>query len=411
MNTNTIVQPAFVVLEKGNVTSPRGFQAGGLHAGIKKKRKDIALLVSEVPAAAAGVFTTNQVRAACVTHNEKQLKQNPYLQAIIANSGNANACTGQQGLLDNQAMQAHTAAALGLPQNAVATASTGVIGVQMPMDALKEGITAVAKQLSVAGAADFSEAILTTDTCTKEVAVILEIDGKKVTIGGVAKGSGMIHPNMATMLAFVTSDAAVEPGALQRLLSRTTDQTYNRITVDGDTSTNDMVLVMANGLAGNESLNEQHSQWEQFATAFRYVSETLAKMIARDGEGATKLIEVHVNGAATEKVATAIAKSIIGSSLVKTAVYGADANWGRILAAGGYAGVPFDPSRVDIWLGNIQVAASGMGIPFDEDGAKEYLLGDPVAITVDLKQGNTSSTAYGCDLTYDYVRINASYRT
>ena len=243
------------------------------------------------------------------------------------------------------------------------------------------------------------------------MAVELEIDGKTVTIGGVAKGSGMIHPNMATMLAFVTSDAAVEPGALQRLLSRTTDQTYNRITVDGDTSTNDMVLVMANGLAENNELNEQHPQWEPFAKAFRYVSETLAKMIARDGEGATKLIEVHVGGAATEKVATTIAKSIIGSSLVKTAVYGADANWGRILAAVGYAGVPFDPSRVEIWLGKIQVAANGIGIAFDEEAAKEYLLGDPVAITVDLKQGNASSTAYGCDLTYDYVRINASYRT
>jgi glutamate N-acetyltransferase / amino-acid N-acetyltransferase len=402
---------AFTVLENGNVTSPQGFKASGLHAGIKKKRKDVGLLHSEVPAAAAGVFTTNLVRAACVTQNEAQLAATPFLQGIIVNSGNANACTGLQGDLDAQQMRLEAAKSLGISEDLVAIASTGVIGVPMPMEPLTNGIHQAAESLTVEGGDDFAQAILTTDTGKKTVAVQLVIDGQIVTIGGVAKGSGMIHPNMATMLAFVTTDAAVEPAALKSLLSRTTDQTYNRITVDGDTSTNDMVLVLANGLANNAVLTAEHPQWDDFVAAFRHVSEKLAKDIARDGEGATKLIEVEVNGAATEAIAATIAKSIIGSSLVKTAVYGADANWGRILAAAGYSGAPFDPQKVDIWLGCIQVAAGGMGLLFDEEAAKEYLLGDPVKITVDLHSGDATATAYGCDLTYDYVRINASYRT
>jgi len=400
-----------MVVEQGGVTTPLGFLAGGLHAGIKKKRKDVGLLQSIVPAAAAGVFTLNKVRAACVTQNEQQLLLSGRLQAIVVNSGNANACTGRQGDLDAQEMRAHTAKALGLQEELVAVASTGVIGVQMPMDALRAGITACAEVLAMEGSGDFAQAILTTDTCTKETAVQVVVDGQTVTIGGVAKGSGMIHPNMATMLAFVTTDAAVEPGALKRLLARTTDQTYNRITVDGDTSTNDMVLVMANGLAGNDLLEETHPDWQLFADAFRYVSEKLAKDIARDGEGATKLVEVIVKGAATEAKAGIIAKSIVGSSLVKTAVFGADANWGRILAAAGYSGEDFNPALVDIRLGDIQVAQGGMGLPFDEEAAKEVLAGDPVTITVHLNEGAESATAYGCDLTYDYVRINASYRT
>ncbi|ASS77281.1 bifunctional ornithine acetyltransferase/N-acetylglutamate synthase [Tumebacillus algifaecis] len=406
-----VTNAAFTLLAEGTVTTPRGFQAAGLHAGIKRKKKDVGLLVSAVPAAAAGVFTLNAVRAACVTQNEQQLQALPYLQAIIVNSGNANACTGAKGDADAKEMQQHTAAKLGLPAHAVAIASTGVIGVQMPMEALKAGIEQAAAGLSELGGDEFAEAMLTTDTFTKQVAVQLTIDGQTVTIGGAAKGSGMIHPNMATMLAFVTTDAKVEPSALQSLLSRTTDQTYNRITVDGDTSTNDMVLVMANGLAQNQSLDETHPDWFAFVEAFRYVSEKLAKDIARDGEGATKLVQVAVNGAVSELVATQIAKKVVGSSLVKTAVFGADANWGRILAAIGYAGVPFDPARVDIWLGEVQVAAQGMGLNFDEAAAKAHLLGDTVQITIDLNMGDAASTAYGCDLTYDYVRINASYRT
>lgn len=401
----------YTVLPDGTITLPRGFKAAGLHAGIKKKRKDVGLLVSEVPAAAAGVFTLNTVRAACVTQNERQLKSNPHLQAIVVNSGNANACTGRQGDADALEMRACTAELLNLPVESVAIASTGVIGMPMPMAALKQGITSASESLSEQGGLDFAEAILTTDTCTKTVAVQVEIDSKLVTLFGVAKGSGMIHPNMATMLAFVATDANIDPIALQKLLGKTTDRTYNCITVDGDTSTNDMVLVMANGMADNKTLTEDHPEWDSFAEAFHYASEQLAKEIARDGEGATKLVEVLVKGAVSELSATGIAKSIVGSSLVKTAVFGADANWGRILAAVGYSGVPFDPERVDIWLGSVQVAADGMGLAFDEEAAKSQLLTDTVTITVDLKLGDAGATAYGCDLTYDYVRINASYRT
>ncbi|WP_132946889.1 bifunctional glutamate N-acetyltransferase/amino-acid acetyltransferase ArgJ [Tumebacillus sp. BK434] len=406
-----IKQAAYTVLAEGSVTTPLGFQASGLHAGIKRKKKDVGLLLSTVPAAAAGVFTLNAVRAACVTQNEQQLQALPYLQAIIVNSGNANACTGVQGDADAQEMQRHTAQALGLPAHAVAIASTGVIGVPMPMEALKQGITQAAAGVSAEGGEAFAEAMLTTDTCTKQIAVQLTIDGKTVTIGGVAKGSGMIHPNMATMLAFVTTDAKVDPAALQTLLRQTTDQTYNCITVDGDTSTNDMVLVLANGLADNQTLTPEHPEWSEFAAAFRHVSEKLAKDIARDGEGATKLVEVQVNGAVSTSLAVQAAKKVVGSSLVKTAVFGADANWGRILAAVGYSGIPFDPARVNIWLGDVQVAQNGMGLLFDEAAAKAHLQGDTVQITVDLNLGDATATAYGCDLTYDYVRINASYRT
>ncbi|ARU63841.1 bifunctional ornithine acetyltransferase/N-acetylglutamate synthase [Tumebacillus avium] len=406
-----VKKAAYTVLPKGSVTAPLGYQAAGLHAGIKRKKKDVGLLLSTVPAAAAGVFTMNTVRAACVTQNEQQLQAMPYLQAIVVNSGNANACTGAQGDADAKAMQSHTAAELGLPSHAVAIASTGVIGVPMPMETLKQGITQAAGGVSEAGGDDFSEAMLTTDTCLKQIAVQLTIDGKTVTIGGAAKGSGMIHPNMATMLAFVTTDAKVDPAALQTLLRQTTDQTYNCITVDGDTSTNDMVLVLANGLADNHTLTPAHPDWADFAAAFRHVSEKLAKDIARDGEGATKLVEVHVKGAVSVSVATQAAKKVVGSSLVKTAVFGADANWGRILAAVGYSGIPFDAGRVNIWLGDVPVAQNGMGLSFDEEAAKAHLLGDTVQITVDLNLGDASATAYGCDLTYDYVRINASYRT
>ncbi|PWK09574.1 bifunctional glutamate N-acetyltransferase/amino-acid acetyltransferase ArgJ [Tumebacillus permanentifrigoris] len=407
----TIEKTTCTVLSAGGVTTAQGFKATGLHSGIKKKRKDLGLLVSAVPAVAAGVFTTNLVRAACVTQNEAQLLAQPYLQAIVVNSGNANACTGVQGDQDAKTMRAETAKALGLADDAVAIASTGVIGVPLPMAPLLAGIGQAATTLAQAGGDFFAEAMLTTDTGKKEVAVQLLLDGVTVTIGGAAKGSGMIHPNMATMLAFVTTDAAVEPAALKRLLSRTTDQTYNRITVDGDTSTNDMVLVLANGMAGNDTLDETHPQWTEFADAFRYVSEKLAKDIARDGEGATKLLEVVVNSAPTEGIASVIAKSVIGSSLVKTAVFGADANWGRILAAAGYSGAQFDPNLLDIYIGSVQVAQNGMGLVFDEETAREYLLGDHVVLTVNLNQGEETASAYGCDLTYDYVRINASYRT
>ncbi|MGZ4135109.1 MAG: bifunctional ornithine acetyltransferase/N-acetylglutamate synthase, partial [Tumebacillaceae bacterium] len=272
----TLEKAIYNVLPAGGVTAPRGFKAAGLHAGIKRKRLDVGLLYSEVPAAAAGVFTTSLVRAACVDQNEEQLKALPYLQAILVNSGNANACTGMQGAQDALEMRNRAARALGVCKEAVAIASTGVIGVPLPMEKLNNGIAQVAQQLNLMGGDDFARAILTTDTFVKEIAMQLTIDDKLITIGGVAKGSGMIHPNMATMLAFVTTEAAIEPAALKRLLGNVTDRTYNRITVDGDTSTNDMVLVMANGLAGNDVLSEAHPQWNEFAEAFRFASEKLA---------------------------------------------------------------------------------------------------------------------------------------
>lgn len=404
-------QTTYTVLTQGGITSAKGFSATGIYAGIKKKKNDLALLYSEVPATAAGVFTTNLVRAACVEHNQQQLASFPQLQAIVVNSGNANACTGEQGEQDDLAMRQHTAKLLTLSDKQVAVASTGVIGVPLPMQQVISGIEQAVPTLSTEGGERFAEAILTTDTRKKEIALQLEIDGKTVTIGGAAKGSGMIHPNMATMLAFVTTDANISARALKGLLASVTDLTYNCITVDGDTSTNDMVLVMANGLAENQPLDENHPQWLDFVQSFTFVCEYLAKEIARDGEGATKLIEVEVENAPTQEIAIRVAKSVVGSSLVKTAVYGADANWGRILCAAGYSGAKFDIEKLTIFIGEVQVFAQGMPIKFDEELAKQQLLAEEVVLRIDMQQGNACAKAYGCDLTYDYVRINASYRT
>ncbi|MEG6588998.1 bifunctional glutamate N-acetyltransferase/amino-acid acetyltransferase ArgJ, partial [Paenibacillus barengoltzii] len=287
------------------------------------------------------------------------------------------------------------------------------IGELLPMDRVHAGIAGLPAALAAngEGAEQFCQAILTTDLVKKEVCVKLDVDGREVTIAGAAKGSGMIHPNMATMLAFVTTDAAIEPQALQSLLGQTTDVTFNMITVDGDTSTNDMLLAMASGLAGNRELSPGHADWDAFAAAFRHVCETLAKAIARDGEGATRLVEVTVQGAVSDHSARAIAKTIVGSSLVKSAVFGADANWGRIIAAVGRAGEPVNPETVDIKLGDIVVLEGSRPVPFDEDAALAYLKGDTVNISVDLHNGQGEATAWGCDLTYDYVRINAAYRT
>ncbi|UOF92766.1 bifunctional glutamate N-acetyltransferase/amino-acid acetyltransferase ArgJ [Fodinisporobacter ferrooxydans] len=392
------------------ITAAKGFRAVGVHAGIKKEHLDLGIVVSDVPAAAAGVFTLNRVRAACVQLNESVV-QNGILQAIVVNSGNANACTGAKGWEDAQTMQAVTADQLGIPAAHVAVASTGVIGVELPMEQVQTGIKAACREAAVEGFETFAKAITTTDTCLKQYQATVNIEGKQVTIGGAVKGSGMIHPNMATMLGFLTTDAAVGAADLQQLLRDVTNESFNMITVDGDTSTNDMVLVMANGQAGTSLLSPEHPDWPVFAQAFQDVAVYLAKSIARDGEGATKLVEARVHGAKSVEDARKIAKAIIGSNLVKTAVYGADANWGRILCAVGYAGVDIVQESVDIWLGNIPVAKKGMGIPFDEEAAKEYLLGDPVVIKVDLGLGEAAATAYGCDLTYDYVKINASYRS
>lgn len=402
------------IVPEGTITSPKGFRCGSVAAGLRKKnRKDLGILVSDVPAVAAGVYTTNRVQAAPLKLTERTIKHGRRLQAVVCNSGNANACTGEQGTHDAQTMQGWLAAGLGISPSLIGVCSTGVIGQYLPMDVIDKGIrNAVAKLGASPEAGEgFCQAILTTDTVKKTACVSFTVNGQPVILAGCAKGSGMIHPNMATMMGFVCTDAAVDERALQRLLRDVTEKSFNRITVDGDTSTNDLVIAMANGLAGNTALDETHPDWLTFTAAFTYVCQSLAKQIARDGEGATKLIEVQVRQAATDTEAAQVAKAIIGSSLVKSAIFGTDANWGRILAAAGYSGAAIDPDTVDIFLGEIQVARDGMGIPFDEDAAKAYLEQEIIQIHVHLKQGEAEALAWGCDLTYDYVRINARYRT
>jgi len=406
--------PSYTVVEGGSIITPRGFQAAGLHCGLKKtERNDIGAIVCEVPAAAAAVYTTNIFQAAPLQTTRESLA-NGVLRAVIVNSGNANACTGKQGDADAYEMRALAAESFGVDADDVAVASTGVIGENLKMDRVRDGIARLSGALrsDADGGEQFSQSILTTDLVKKELCVTVQIDGKPVVIAGAAKGSGMIHPNMATMLAFVTTDAKIGSEDLHKLLRRTTDDTFNMITVDGDTSTNDMLVAMASGLSDQKKeLNEQHKDWTAFAEAFAAVCEHLAKAISRDGEGATKLVEVTVTGAESTDSARAIAKTVIGSSLVKTAVYGADANWGRIIAAVGRAGVPVNPYTVDIKLGDIVVLTASQPVKFDEDIALEYLKGDDVLITVELNMGSEKATAWGCDLTYDYVRINAAYRT
>ena len=405
---------SYKVVPDGSITTPQGFRAGGLHCGLKKTtRHDLGAIVCEVPASAAGVYTTNVFQAAPLLVTRESIGKEGKLRAVLVNSGNANACTGKQGEADAYKMRDSFADSIGVPAHHVAVASTGVIGELLKMDRVLEGIVRMPARLNGGknGADDFSQAILTTDLVEKTVCVSVEIDGRTVHVAGAAKGSGMIHPNMATMLGFVTTDAAIGNESLQYLLRHATDLSFNMITVDGDTSTNDMLVAMASGLAGNEALTQRHPDWSKFSDALRYVCEVLAKAIARDGEGATKLIEVRVRGALTDESARAIAKTVIGSSLVKSAVFGADANWGRIIAAVGRAGQPVNPETVDIRLGDIAVLEQSRPIPFDEERALEYLKGSTVQIHVDLHYGEGEATGWGCDLTYDYVRINAAYRT
>ena len=355
----------------------------------------------------------NAFQAAPIQVTRDSINSDGKLRAVLVNSGNANACTGTQGEADAYEMRSRFAESIRVAAEQVAVASTGVIGELLKMDKVREGIDALpAKLESDRAAADgFCQAILTTDLVQKMVCVSVEIDGQLVHVAGASKGSGMIHPNMATMLGFVTTDAAIGSEALQQLLREVTNYTFNMITVDGDTSTNDMLVAMASGLAGNNELNPQHEGWSAFAAALRYVCEVLAKAIARDGEGATKLVEVQVTGAVSENSARAIAKTIVGSSLVKSAVFGADANWGRIIAAVGRAGEPVNVNTVDISLGSIITLEQSKPVAFDEEAALEYLKGDTVVIHVDLHMEDGAATAWGCDLTYDYVRINAAYRT
>lgn len=404
----------FTVVENGSVTMPQGFTAGGLHCGLKKtERNDLGAIVCEVPAAAAAVYTTNVFQAAPIKVTRESIASKGTLRAMLVNSGNANACTGDQGEADAFEMRNSFAAAIGVDADQVAVASTGVIGELLKMDKVLSGIEKLPALLNGndQGAEEFSQAILTTDLVKKTICVELEIDGKKVKVAGAAKGSGMIHPNMATMLGFVTTDANIGSEALHSLLREATNHSFNMITVDGDTSTNDMLVAMASGLAGNAELTNAHPAWEAFKSALTHVCIVLAKAIARDGEGATKLVEVRVNGATNDFAAQAIAKTVIGSSLVKSAVFGADANWGRIIAAVGRAGQPVDPNTVDIALGSIVTLEQSRPVAFDEDEALEYLKGDTVVISVNLNMENGSAVAWGCDLTYDYVRINAAYRT
>ncbi|TCZ76863.1 bifunctional glutamate N-acetyltransferase/amino-acid acetyltransferase ArgJ [Paenibacillus albiflavus] len=405
----------FTIVPEGSITTPQGFRAGGLHCGLKKiERNDLGAIVCDVPASAAGVYTLNAFQAAPLRITQESVALSAgKLQAVLVNSGNANACTGDQGEADAIAMRDEFADALGIDRMLVGVASTGVIGELLPMEKVRAGIAGMPATLKADGGEDFCQAILTTDLVQKMTCVQLKVGDAVVHIAGAAKGSGMIHPNMATMLGFMTTDAWIEPAQLHQLLREATDTSFNMVTVDGDTSTNDMVVVLASGLAagGSEPLTPAHPDWDAFVAGFRFVAEYLAKAIACDGEGATKLIEVSVQNADNIDAARAIAKTIVGSSLVKSACFGADANWGRIIAATGRAGVPVNVNTVDVRLGDISVLEQSRPVKFDEELALAYLKGDQVNIYVNLNMGSASATAWGCDLTYDYVRINAAYRT
>lgn len=402
---------------EGGITAPVGFQAAGVSAGIKKQGKDVALIYSEAPAHVGAVFTTNVVKAAPVLCTQQKVLRQPMARAVIINSGNANACTGAVGMEHAVQMCETTANGLRLAADEVLVASTGVIGVPLPIEQVCTGIQAASAELGseAANASAAAEAIMTTDTFVKQVAVSVVIDQKTVTIGGMAKGSGMIHPNMATMLGFITTDAQMEPAALQQLLQATVEDTFNMISVDGDTSTNDTVLVLANGQAGNEPLTVDHAEFPAFRDAFRFVCTFLAKQIVTDGEGASKLLEARVTGAASRADARKLVKAVLNSSLVKTAFFGEDANWGRILAAMGYAGAPFDPAKVSIAFtsdqGHIALMEHGEPIQFDEEAASRILHERDIVIEISLGDGDASATGWGCDLSYDYVRINGDYRT
>ncbi|MDT2827405.1 MAG: bifunctional glutamate N-acetyltransferase/amino-acid acetyltransferase ArgJ [Enterococcus viikkiensis] len=392
----------------GTIASPKGFHAAGLHSGLKKTKKDLGMIYSDVPAAAAAVYTTNQVKAAPIFVT-KEAMVDATIQAVVVNSAYANACTGKIGAENALAMQALAAEQLGISKETVAVASTGVIGKQLPMEIIEKGIKQI--DLPTANPYDFHEAILTTDTSTKEIVVSAEINGQRVTMAGVAKGSGMIHPNMATMLAFITTDAQISAELLQGILADKTETTFNQITVDGDTSTNDMVLVLANGLAENPMIEINTPAYETFIEMFQLVSEALAKLIAKDGEGATKLIEVEVVGAINPSDARLAAKKVVGSTLVKTAMFGEDPNWGRIICAVGYAGSQTDPKKIDLWIGQQQLLKHSQPQEFNEAEMKHTLEKETILITVDLNIGEAKGKAWGCDLTYKYVEVNALYHT
>ena len=404
---------------KGGVTAAKGFKAAGCEAQIKYKngKKDMALVYSEKPCVTAGTFTTNKVFAAPVKWDRNIVYNEDFAQAVVVNSGVANACTGVEG--DNACAEEAKAVAkvLDVPENAVLIGSTGVIGMQLPVDRICAGIEKLAPMLdaSLEAGTQAAEAIMTTDTRSKQVAVEVEVAGTKVTIGGMCKGAGMIHPNMATMLCYITTDCDIDKALLQKMTSAIVDDSFNMISVDGDTSTNDTVFVFANGMAENKEITEKDADYEAFREGLLYVNQSLAKQIAGDGEGCTRLFEVHVAGADSKENAKILSKSVVTSSLTKAAIYGKDANWGRILCALGYAGVDFDPVKVDISLksadGVIEIVKDGIATDYSEDEATKVLSADAVTADIDVHNGVFEATAWGCDLTHDYVTINADYRS
>lgn len=402
----------------GGVTAAKGFKAASTAAEIKYKgRTDMAMVFSEVPCVAAGTFTTNVVKAAPVRWDQDIVYNHQGARAVICNSGIANACTGEEGFVYCRETAKAASESLGIPEDSVLVASTGVIGMQLPIDRIANGVKAMAPKLEGSREAglEAAKAIMTTDTEKKEAAVEIEIGGKTVTVGGMCKGSGMIHPNMGTMLGFITTDAAIDKALLLELQRELIEDTFNMVSVDGDTSTNDTVFVFANGMAENKEITEKDADYEAFREGLLYVNQSLAKQIAGDGEGCTRLFEVHVAGADSKENAKILSKSVVTSSLTKAAIYGKDANWGRILCALGYAGVDFDPVKVDISLksadGVIEIVKDGIATDYSEDEATKVLSADAVTADIDVHNGVFEATAWGCDLTHDYVTINADYRS
>lgn len=402
----------------GGVTAAKGFEAAGVEAAIKyKNRKDMAIIYSKKPCVMAGTFTSNVVKAAPVLWDKKAVEESPFGQAVIVNAGIANACTGKEGYEYCRKTALRASEALGIPEESVLVASTGVIGMQLPIDRIEAGIEKLvrAKTNTIEAGTQAAEAIMTTDTHSKQAAVEIEIGGALVTLGGMSKGSGMIHPNMCTMLAFLTTDAVISKDALAKIVKEDVTDTFNMISVDGDTSTNDTLLVMANGMAENKEIKEGTPEFDAFKEAVHYINETLAKMMAGDGEGATALIEAKVIGAATKEEARILSKSVVCSSLTKAAVYGHDANFGRMVCALGYSGVSFDPDKIELFFeskaGRIQVFKEGVSTNYDEEEASKILAQPEITILADMKMGTEEATAWGCDLTYDYVKINADYRS
>ena len=402
----------------GGVTAAKGYEAASTAAGIKYQgRTDMALIYSPVPCVSAGTFTTNVVKAAPVKWDRQVVDSGAGVQAVVVNSGIANACTGEEGMGYCKETAEAAAKALNIDAAGVLVGSTGVIGMQLPMQKLVDGIQVLAgkKAEGLQSGHDAALAIMTTDTVEKEMAVEIEIGGKTVTIGGMSKGSGMIHPNMCTMLAFITTDAAITKEALQKALSEDVEDTYNMISVDGDTSTNDTAILLANGLAGNQEITYASPEYETFKEALHMVNETLAKKMAGDGEGATALFEVKVVGAESIKQAKTLAKSVVCSNLTKAAIAGHDANWGRILCAMGYSGAQFDPEKVDLFFeskaGKLQIIENGVATDYSEEVATKILSEPEITATADIKMGDYSATAWGCDLTHEYININADYRS